>query len=81
MKKSRTKKPSKKTSEKHVKITKNMTISEILDIQPAAMEILLNTGLHCIGCGASYYESLEDGMKVHGFTDNEIDDIVQQLNS
>lgn len=63
------------------KITKRMTISEILDVQPEAMEVLLNAGLHCIGCGASSFEALEDGMRIHGFTDSEIDDIITQLNS
>ena len=68
-------------TKKTVKITKRMTISELLDVQPDSMEILLNAGLHCIGCGASSFEALEDGMRMHGFSDSEIDDIITQLNS
>ena len=47
-------------------ITKNMIIGDILKINMGVVPILLNEGLHCIGCPASQGESLEEACMVHG---------------
>ena len=48
-------------------ITKEMTIGEILSIDTERLvPILLETGMHCLGCPASQGESLEDACAVHG---------------
>jgi len=59
------------------KITKKMTFSEILEKHPKAVEILMNKGMHCIGCPMSQMESLEDGCKAHGINP---DEVVKELN-
>ena len=48
------------------KITADTLISECLELNPDAAEILLSTGMHCIGCPASQAESLEEAAFVHG---------------
>ena len=47
-------------------ITKNMIIGDILKINMGVVPILLNEGMHCIGCPASQEESLEEACMVHG---------------
>ena len=47
-------------------ITKNMIIGDILKINMGVVPILLNEGMHCIGCPASQGESLEEACTVHG---------------
>ena len=47
-------------------ITKNMIIGDILKINMGEVPILLNEGMHCIGCPASQGESLEEACMVHG---------------
>ena len=47
-------------------ITKNMIIGDILKINMGVVPILLNEGMHCIGCPASQGESLEEACIVHG---------------
>lgn len=47
-------------------ITKNMIIGDILKINMGVVPILLNEGMHCIGCPASHGESLEEACMVHG---------------
>ena len=47
-------------------ITKNMIIGDILKINMGVVPILLNEGMHCIGCPASLGESLEEACMVHG---------------
>lgn len=48
-------------------ITKDMTIAEVLDIDPAFTTILKGFGLHCLGCPMSRMETLEEASQVHSF--------------
>lgn len=47
-------------------ITKDMTIGEILNANPNVVPVLLDAGMHCLGCPASQAESLEEAAAVHG---------------
>lgn len=53
-------------------ITKDMTIGEILDVDEELIPILLETGMHCLGCPSAQGESLEDACAVHGTNADEI---------
>jgi len=62
-------------------ITRQTTIGELLGKHPEAIDILLDFGIECIGCHASPNESIEDGCIGHGMTNDEIDEIVDQINT
>lgn len=67
------------------RINKEMTIEEILGgfpqkSQKLAQEIT-NAGLHCVGCQAATWETLEAGMLGHGYAEEEIDSLVKKLNA
>ena len=47
-------------------ITKEMTIGEILRTNPAVAPLLLEAGMHCLGCPSAQGESLEEAAMVHG---------------
>lgn len=47
-------------------ITKEMTIGEILRTNPDVAPILLDMGMHCLGCPSAQMESLEQAAMVHG---------------
>lgn len=47
-------------------ITKDMTIGEILRKAPDIAPVLMDAGMHCLGCPASQGESLEEAAMVHG---------------
>ena len=49
-----------------VTITKDMTIGEILGVDYDLANVLMNGGMHCIGCPASQAETLEEAAMVHG---------------
>lgn len=49
-----------------MKITKDMTIGEILHIDPNMAGVLMAGGMHCVGCPSSQGESLEEAALVHG---------------
>lgn len=59
-----------------MEITKEMTIGEILRVKPSVAPILLQMGMHCLGCPASQGESLEEAAMVHGM---DIDELMAQI--
>lgn len=60
------------------KITKNIGFSELLEKHPEAVEVLMNSGMHCIGCPASMFETLEQGAMSHGIDINELVDKINE---
>lgn len=57
-------------------ITKEMTIGEILNQAPEVAPILLQAGMHCLGCPSAQGESLEEAAMVHGM---DIDDLMAKI--
>ena len=47
-------------------VTKSTMIGELLQIDQNIAPILLNIGMHCLGCPSSQMESLEEAAMVHG---------------
>ena len=66
------------------KVSKEMTIEEIFSRFPHKSQKLAqemtNRGLHCVGCGAAVWETLEAGMLSHGFSDEDVEEMVDRLN-
>lgn len=67
------------------KITRQMTIEEILGMFPYKAQRLsqeiTNAGLHCVGCHAAVWETLEAGMYSHGKNEAQIEELVRRLNN
>ena len=61
------------------KITKEIMIGELVMNYPSAVEVLFGHGFHCIGCGLSAYETLEQGALAHGFDDSAIGQMVEEI--
>jgi len=61
-------------------ITRDMTIGDMVQKYPSAVEVLLEEGVHCVGCGAAYFETIEQGLAGHGKTEEEINDVLKRLN-
>ena len=61
-------------------ITKDMTIGEVVAKYPSVIEPLQSAGVHCVGCHVSYHESLEDGFKGHGMSDEQVEMVIANLN-
>ena len=58
--------------------SKDTKIGEILEVAPEKAEILLNAGMHCLGCPASQEETLEEACSVHGI---DVEELVNKLNA
>ncbi|MBN1385360.1 DUF1858 domain-containing protein [Candidatus Woesearchaeota archaeon] len=63
-----------------VLITKEMNLGEIATKYPSTIDIMFEHGLHCIGCAAARFETLEMGARAHGMDDAQIDEFVDALN-
>lgn len=59
-------------------VTKDMTIGEILRTVPDVAPILMEAGMHCLGCPSAQAESLEDAAMVHGI---DIDALMAKIQS
>ncbi len=51
--------------EKEVKITKDMTINEVIQKYPKSAVVFMEHGFYCIGCPASQAETIEQGAELH----------------
>ena len=70
----------KKRDAKGQRITRDMLIGEVITAHPSLIPVLLREGIHCVGCGAAYAETVEQGLASHGKSDTEIDAIIKRLN-
>ena len=59
-------------------VTKEMIIGEIIQIDNGIIPILMQTGMHCLGCPSSQMESLEDACAVHGIN---VDTLIEEINN
>lgn len=59
-------------------IEKTTKIGELLEIAPDKASILLEAGMHCLGCPASQEETIEEACSIHGI---DVDEILKQLNA
>lgn len=61
-----------------MKITKDMIVGEVLDIDTGAAKYFLEIGMHCLGCPASRGETIQQACAVHGA---DADQLVAKLNA
>ena len=59
-------------------ISKNTTIGELLTVFPEAAPILMEIGMHCLGCPSAQMEPLEEAAMVHGI---DADLLVEKINA
>ena len=55
-----------------MEITKQTTMGEMLNYDRGIAMVLMQAGMHCIGCPSSIHESLEDACAVHGIDSDEV---------
>lgn len=59
-------------------ITKETMIGELLNIDADVAPILLNIGMHCLGCPSSQMETIAEAAMVHGL---DPEDLVSTINN
>ena len=62
-------------------ITKNDKISDLIEKCPKAVKMLTEYGLACSTCFLNQFDSVEAGAMLHGMSDEEIEKMVDEINS
>ena len=60
------------------RVTKDTMIGDLLQIDQNVAPLLLNIGMHCLGCPTSQMETIEEAAMVHGL---DPDDLVVEINT
>ncbi|MGK0208770.1 MAG: hybrid cluster-associated redox disulfide protein [Patescibacteria group bacterium] len=72
------------TTQTPERITRDTIVSDILMKNPQhAMllsEILYDFGIHCVGCEVSSIETIGEGVISHGFSEDQLSDLLYDLN-
>lgn len=62
-------------------VTKDMIISDVLKKYPDVAVVMLEHGLHCVGCHANVFDTIEGGCAVHGLDGEQVDKLVDEINA
>ena len=60
-----------------MEITKETTMGEMIEFDRGIAYILMESGMHCVGCPSSIGESLEEACMVHGI---DVEELLVELN-
>ena len=59
-------------------ITKDWSITDIVEKYPQTVQVLLKYGMHCFGCMAARFENIEQGAMAHGIN---VEQLMLDLNN
>jgi len=59
------------------RVTKDMIIKDVLEVDRELAIILMNHGMHCVGCPSASGETLEQAATVHGL---DPDALLEEMN-
>ena len=64
-----------------MEITKNTNLGELSRNYPEIAELLQKDyGLHCVGCFANVHDTLETGLRLHGYQEADINAVIEEIN-
>lgn len=61
-------------------INKSTTIEDLVSQLPESVRYMMRKGIKCIACGEPIWGTLESAAKEKGFTDEQIETFVKELN-
>ena len=61
-----------------MEITRQTTMGEMLEYDMGIAYVLMQAGMHCVGCPSSIGESLEEACAVHGF---DAEPVIEAINN
>lgn len=59
-------------------VTKDMTIQDVLKLNPKTATVFLQNGMHCIGCHIGFEEKVGEAAQAHGV---DIEKLIKELNA
>lgn len=61
-------------------IKKDILIEELVEKYPFSVRFLMENGIRCIMCGEPIWGTLEEAAQEKGFSDERINEVVEELN-
>lgn len=61
-------------------IEKSISIEELIQILPESVSFLMKRGIKCLACGELIWGTLESAAKEKGFSTQEVESFVKELN-
>ncbi len=58
--------------------TKDMLIQQVIELDEGTGAILMDAGMHCLGCAMAHGESVEQACAVHGI---DADALIEKINA
>ena len=68
-----------KQTTKKIEVNKSTKIANLVFAYPEVADVLIDYGLHCVGCFASAFDTIEDGAKVHEMSDEDIEELLERI--
>ncbi len=62
------------------KISKDITLGDVVAKFPEAIPIMLKFNLHCVGCHVAAYETIEQGAQGHGMDKETLEKMLAEMN-
>ena len=59
-------------------VTKEMTLTDVLDLDRGTVAIFMQAGMHCLGCAMASMENIEQACTVHGIDPDELVDALNE---
>jgi len=69
-----------KTKQVNEYVNKDMIIGDVLKEYPDVAVIMLENGLHCVGCHANVFDTIEAGSLGHGLSEEQVAKMVVEMN-
>lgn len=62
-------------------VTRQSKIGDVVKEYPDTAPIMLSYGLHCVGCRVAAWETIEQGCRGHGMSEEMITELVEEINA
>lgn len=62
-----------------MKITKDMSILQVVQQYPYTAEVFFYAGMGCLGCAAARFENIEQGCMAHGIDPDALVDALNEV--
>lgn len=60
-------------------VDKNMSIAEVVMKWPETAGAFMEAGLHCYGCAAARFETIEQGALAHGIDPDKLIEMINEV--
>ena len=62
------------------KISRKTTLGDVVTKFPEAVQVMLSKGMHCVGCHVAAFETVEQGAKAHGMSEEQVEKLLAEMN-